>query len=104
MLEAQGWCEEAIAEERRVAAEMMEPRYIWPENWTTIQVFCRCAWTRIVGPMQLIWDGIAAREIESVMTIMRVPRTEWIDVLDGVRVMVEAARPHLNAERKQDTT
>ncbi len=95
----QGWDDEGIAEERRVAEELMEPRHIWPENWAVVEVFCRCTWTRLAGFKDLIWIGISAQEVLAAMHSAHVPRKDWPEVSSGVAVMVNAALPHLNAEK-----
>lgn len=78
----------------------MEPRYIWPKNWWTVQVFCQCSWTKLAGFHGLVWIGISAQEVRAVTLMLRVPITEWQDVLCGVMLMVDAALPHLNARKE----
>lgn len=96
----QGWDEEAIEEERAAAAELSEPGLIWKENWPAIVVFTRCEWTKLVGMGGLVWSGIAASEIEAVLKLTKVPRDQWTLILDGVRLMVKAALPHINAKQE----
>jgi hypothetical protein len=101
-LVAQGWDDESIAEERRQADELMEPRLIWPENWSTVQVFACCMWTRHVGMNGQVWMGISAAEVRAAAQMLHVPRKEWPEMLYGVALMVEAAKPHLNAAADQE--
>ncbi len=73
---------------------------VWPENAEAFQVFTLCHWQRTVVPgleqTQIIFDGIAGAEIESVFNMLGVPAERKPTVLSTVRVMVNAALPLLN--------
>ena len=56
-------------------------------NWTTVIVWCNCT-PAYAGMGQRV--GIPATEVRAALLIMRVPRSEWPDVLTGVRVMDRA--------------
>ena len=53
-----------------------------------MQVFRRCKAQWITGMHRPIYSGIPAQEIESAARLMRVPETEYQDLLDGIAVMV----------------
>jgi hypothetical protein len=97
-LRAQGWDQEAIDIEYAEAKRLAEPSLIWPENWTTALVFLACKWSRRDGLEKVHFDGIPAQEIMAVMFAHRVPRKDWPEVFNGVRLMELAALPVLNSE------
>ncbi len=74
----------------------------WPENQETVDVFYRCAWTRQAvnrgEAVKMLWDGISSGEVASVCGLMAIPPSRQPDVLLGVRIMVGAALPLLNAD------
>lgn len=67
------------------------------ENWTTVQVYLRCQPDISVGWGER-WNGISATEVRSAATMMRVPRDEWPDVLDGVQHMGRVVAEIRNSE------
>ena len=62
-------------------------------------MFSLCDWTVVLGLEQAYWHGIAASEVVSVCLTQGIPRREWNEVLRGVRVMVNAAKPVLNEKK-----
>lgn len=99
-LVAQGWDDESIAEERAEAEQLAEPRYIRPENWPTVLVFCRCTWTKVIGFTHVEWIGISAQEVLAAAQLLRIPRKDWPEVQAGIALMVDAALPLLNAAKE----
>lgn len=97
-LRAQGWDEQALADERKEGQRLAEPGLVWDENWLTAQVFIACQWTRLMGLQQVIVEGISTQEIIAALLLHRVPRTQWSEIHAGVRLMVHAALPELNAK------
>lgn len=95
-LRAQGWDEDAIEIERAEAAELAEPGLVWPENETIAKVFIACRWTKVMGLEKLIYDDISTQEIVSALVLYRIPRAQWIDHFEGVRLMAAASRPVYN--------
>lgn len=98
-LRDQGWSEAAIQAEYDEAELLAEPGLIWPDNWIAAQVFLCCQWSRIVGMEKTIFEGIPTQEIVASMLALRVPRRDWPETARGVRVMVAAAMPVLNARK-----
>lgn len=45
------------------------------------------------------FEGIPAQEILANCVLMKVPRAEWPNVRIGIRIMVNAAKPILNAKK-----
>lgn len=56
-------------------------------NWTTVRVWLNCT-PDFAGMGQRV--GIPATEVRAALSVMRVPRSEWAQVLEGVRVMDRA--------------
>lgn len=98
--EAQGFDDAMIAAEREEVARLVEPGRIWPENWTVAQVFELCTWDKTITAglqkAKVFWLGIPTREVLAACIADRVPRKDWPGVVRLVRVMVQAALPHLN--------
>jgi len=72
---------------------------IWPEHWTAVQAFIRLGtqWqVGMGGPIGLRYEAIPV-----VLGMMRVPRGEWPQAFDGLRVM-EGEALRVFAERRDD--
>jgi hypothetical protein len=67
-------------------------------NWQTVSVFQRCKLDLVGGGMGIWWHGVAATEVLAVCRMLRVPRVEWGDVLDGVQVMAAIVAKERNDE------
>jgi hypothetical protein len=71
-----------------------------PGNLRTVEVYRRCkpCKTALTGPSggRWVYEGIDAREIESVCHLLRVPDDELPRVFDGVRLMAHVAHALLN--------
>lgn len=57
-------------------------------NWTTVTVWLNCI-PAFAGMGQRV--GVPASEIRAALLLMRVPRSQWAEVLTGVRVMDRAS-------------
>jgi len=55
-------------------------------------------WALVIGPGAAFWQGISMVEIRAALAVLRVPRSEWEDVLARVQCVVAAARPLLNSK------
>lgn len=48
--------------------------------------------------MGIYWQGCTASEIRAACLLMRIPRKEWFDVLDGVQHMAQVIAEIRNRE------
>jgi len=55
-------------------------------------------WALVIGTGAAFWQGISMVEIRAALAVLRVPRSEWEDVLARVQCVVAAARPLLNSK------
>jgi hypothetical protein len=65
------------------------PVEVWPDNWSTVQVFAamETQWRiGMSGPA-----GLDYGVLPNVMRMTGVPRKEWPIVFDGIRIMEGAA-------------
>ena len=56
-------------------------------NWWPVQVYLRCQQTMLSGMAGAVLLGVSAVEIRAVCSLMRVPRSDWPDVLDGAQAL-----------------
>jgi hypothetical protein len=56
-------------------------------NWWPVQVYLRCQQTMLSGMAGAVLLGVSAVEVRAVCSLMRVPRCEWPDVLDGAQAL-----------------
>ncbi len=56
-------------------------------NWWPVQVYLRCQQTMLAGMAGAVLLGVSAVEVRAVCSLMRVPRSAWPDVLDGVQAV-----------------
>lgn len=85
---------EKKAVERTNVVEVLKP------NYNTVIVYMRSSWVinYIVGDKVLmVHETITSEEILSSATLLRIPRKEWPEILDNLRLyMIPAARNVLN--------
>lgn len=73
------------------------PVEIWPDNMNTVNVFTACAtqWrVNIDGPFALDY-GV----LPSVLQMMAIPKKEWHNIFEGIRVMEDAALEQIRQKR-----
>jgi hypothetical protein len=78
--------------------EVEEPEdfTVWPANAEAIEVFQRCVWERVLAGDRLLYIGIAAEEIRTVMDTRSIPRERQATVFDLVRYAASTVLPRLN--------
>lgn len=72
---------------------------MWPENARAVEVFCSLSsqWRVVSGMGGAHWQGLRYEVIPVVLRMKSVPRREWSEIFDALRVMEAAARESLNA-------
>lgn len=87
-----------LMEHLRGAAESCE---VWPDNWDTVRVFCALGtqWRVAAGMAGLVWLGLDYAAITPVLRLMDIPRRDWQDLFEGLRVMERAAAEVRNQAR-----
>ena len=84
-----------LVEEAETYARRPTPLYeYFPENQTIIEAFLNCdtQWVRVaVGMASIITEGLNYCALKSTLEMMGIKRRSWPDVLEGVRVMENAA-------------
>lgn len=68
-----------------------------PANAHTVHVFLGCQFTVIAGAERAVFTGIPPSEVQAVCDLLGIPQQERANVLFGVRLMVNALLPELNA-------
>ena len=71
---------------------------VWPANTEAIAVFQRCKWDREPAGNRLLFTGIAADEIRTVMDLLQIPRDRAAAVFDQVRYAASVVLPRLNGD------
>lgn len=56
-------------------------------NWLPVMVYLRCQQTMLSGMAGAVLLGVSAVEVRAVCSLLRVARSEWPDVLDGVQTL-----------------
>jgi len=56
-------------------------------NWWPVMVYLRCQQTMLAGMSGAVLLGVSAVEVRAVCSLMRVPRVEWPDTLDGAQAL-----------------
>jgi hypothetical protein len=95
-LRAAGAPPEAVARADAAAERTATDIEVLACNWQTVEVYQRCQMTLVGGAHGARCMGIAAREVHTAVTLMRVARPAWPDVLDGVQLMGREAAGRLN--------
>lgn len=62
---------------------------VWPDNWLAVLVFAACGTQWRVGPGGPV--GLDYSAIPVVMRLHAVPRADWRDTFDSLRVMEREA-------------
>ena len=77
--------------------------WIWPENAATGTVFLSLGtqWRMIPPPMgePPRFQGLIYAEAECALRMMQIPRRDWPEIFEGLRVMETAALRVLNKAR-----
>lgn len=99
-LEGFGAPEEVLNAEREADAEAAEPFDVYPENWSTVQVFraLQTQWEMKVGE-RAVYVGLKYESFPVGMVIAAVPGSERRLVYMGLQLMEFAALEVLNANK-----
>ena len=73
---------------------------IWPDNLSAVNTFIAMSTQWRVGGMGGL-IGLDYSALPAVMRMKGVPRAEWSDVFDSVRIMEEVAMDTINAQQKK---
>lgn len=80
-----------------MAEQPLEPdgEAIFPDNWPIVQAFCTLStqW-RFAPSGRMI--GLDYAAVRPTLALMRVPRADWPEVFEGLRVMEDAALAELD--------
>lgn len=69
--------------------EASGPNEVYPDNWQAVVTFCAMGTQWRVGAGGAI--GLDYGVLPSVMRMTGVPRSDWADIFDSIRVMEEEA-------------
>lgn len=66
---------------------------VWADNWDTVRVFCSLGtqWRVAAGMAGLVWLGLDYATIPPVLRLMAIPRRDWPELFEGLRVMERSA-------------
>lgn len=76
------------------------PIEIWPDNLATVNAFIAMSTQWRTGGMSGLPSGLDYAALPPVLRMTGIPRADWPDVFDGIRVMEDAALEVLRKQKK----
>lgn len=73
---------------------------VYDFNWSTLETFCATwpQWKKTVAGSRVIRDAIDWMQVECVMKFMRIRRSDWPLIFEGLQAMQNEALEILNRE------
>jgi hypothetical protein len=75
------------APEREVDDSAVVTCEVSADNWNAVSVFQVCEFQIIGGAFGMWWRGIPSIEVKAACELLNMPRSDWPEVLEGVRIM-----------------
>lgn len=76
-----------------------KPVAVWPEHWSTFELFVRLQTQWRVGPVG--YTGLDYCALYPLLDRQAATPAQWIDLLDDIRAMESAVLDHLAQERER---